>query len=128
MNARQDRQQNRINQGVHSGQLTARETSHIEHNETAIHNEVRNYLEANGGHLTAAEHNHVEHQQNQESRQIYHDKHNAKTYVRTRPAQRAGKRVEQRVERRNRLKCSFHRRFYSSRPASPLSTCSPALK
>ena len=79
VNARQDRQQNRINQGVHSGQLTARETSHIEHNETAIHNEVHNDREANGGHLTAAEHNHVEHQQNKESRQIYNDKHNAKT-------------------------------------------------
>ena len=79
VNARQDRQQNRINQGVHSGQLTARETSHIEHNETAIHKEVHNDREANGGHLTAAEHNHVEHQQDKESRQIYHDKHNAKT-------------------------------------------------
>jgi hypothetical protein len=79
VNARQDRQQNRINQGVHSSQLTARETSHIEHNETAIHNEVHNDREANGGHLTAAEHNHVEHQQNKESRQIYNDKHNAKT-------------------------------------------------
>ena len=53
--------------------------AHIEHNETAIHNEVHNDREANGGHLTAAEHNHVEHQQNKESRQIYHDKHNAKT-------------------------------------------------
>jgi hypothetical protein len=79
VNARQDRQQNRINQGVHSGQLTARETSHIEHNETAIHNEVHNDREANGGHLTAAEYNHVEHQQNKESREIYHDKHNANT-------------------------------------------------
>jgi hypothetical protein len=79
VNARQDRQQNRINQGVHSGELTKGETSHIEHNETAIHNEVHNDREANGGHLTAAEHNHVEHQQNKESQQIYNDKRNAKT-------------------------------------------------
>ena len=41
VNARQDRQQNRINQGVHSGQMTPGETSHIENNETAIHNEAR---------------------------------------------------------------------------------------
>src|SRR5580698_4103436 len=79
VNARQDRQQNRINQGVHSGQLTGRETSNIEHNETAIHNEARADRQANGGHLTGAEHNQIEHQQNRESRQIYNDKHNAKT-------------------------------------------------
>ena len=79
VNARQDRQQNRINQGVHSGQLTPGETSHIEHNETAIHNEVHNDREANGGHLTPQERNHVEHQQNRESGQIYNDKHNGRT-------------------------------------------------
>jgi hypothetical protein len=79
VNARQDRQQNRINQGVHSGELTKGETSHIEHNETAIHNEAHNDRAANGGKLTGAEHNHIEHQQNRESRQIYNDKHNAKT-------------------------------------------------
>jgi hypothetical protein len=79
VNARQDRQQNRINQGVHSGQLTKGETSHIEHNETAIHNEARSDRAANGGHLTGAEHNQIEHQQNRESRQIYRDKHNART-------------------------------------------------
>ncbi len=79
VNARQDRQQNRINQGVHSGQLTGRETSNIEHNETTIHNEARSDRAANGGRLTGAEHNQIEHQQNRESRQIYRDKHNART-------------------------------------------------
>jgi hypothetical protein len=79
VNARQDRQQNRINQGVHSGQLTPGETSRVEHNETAIHNEARSDRAANGGRLTPAEHNQIEHQQNKESRQIYRDKHNAKT-------------------------------------------------
>jgi hypothetical protein len=79
VNARQDRQQNRINQGVHSGELTPGETSHIEHNETAIHNEARSDREANGGTLTPGEHRQIEHQQNRESRQIYRDKHNGKT-------------------------------------------------
>ena len=79
VNARQDRQQNRINQGVHSGQLTPGETSHIEKNETGIHNEVRNDRAANGGRLTPGEHNQIERQQNMESRQIYRDKHNART-------------------------------------------------
>jgi WXXGXW repeat (2 copies) len=79
VNARQDRQQNRINQGVHSGQLTPGETSHIEKNETGIHDEAHADRQANGGHLTPQEHNQIEHQQNAESRQIARDKHNNKT-------------------------------------------------
>ena len=79
VNARQDRQQNRINQGVHSGEMTKGETHHIEKNETAIHNEVKTDRADNGGHLTQQEHHQVEHQQNRESRQIYRDKHNERT-------------------------------------------------
>jgi hypothetical protein len=79
VNARQDRQQQRIGNGVKTGQMTPRETSHVEHNETKIHQEVRNDRTANGGKLTAGEHHQVEHQQNVESRQIHNDKHNAKT-------------------------------------------------
>jgi len=79
VNARQARQQNRISGGVKSGQLTKGETSHIERNEAGIHREVRSDRAANGGKLTPEEHQQVEHQQNMESRQIYHDKHNAKT-------------------------------------------------
>jgi hypothetical protein len=40
---------------------------------------VRNDRAANGGRLTPGEHKQVEHQQNKESRQIYNEKHNAKT-------------------------------------------------
>ena len=79
VNARQDRQQNRINQGVKSGQLTQGETNHIEHNETNIHDQAKTDRAENGGHLTGAEHNQIEHEQNHESHQIYNDKHNAKT-------------------------------------------------
>ena len=75
--ARQVRQQQRIAGGVNSGQLTPRETSRIEHNEAKINKEVRNDRLTNGGKLTPEEHRHVEHQQNRESRQIYHEKHNA---------------------------------------------------
>jgi hypothetical protein len=79
VNARQVRQQNRIAGGVKSGQVTKGETAHIERNEAGIHREVRADRAANGGKLTAQEHHQVEHQQNLESHQIYHDKHNAKT-------------------------------------------------
>jgi hypothetical protein len=79
VNARQVRQQQRIGNGVKSGQLTKGETSHIERNEAGIHREVRSDRAANGGKLTPGEHRQVEHQQNMESRQIYKDKHNART-------------------------------------------------
>ncbi len=77
--ARQVRQQQRIANGVKSGQMTPRETSHVENNEAHINREVHNDRVANGGKLTPEEHRQVEHQQNKESHQIYRDKHNDST-------------------------------------------------
>ncbi len=79
VNAREGNQQARIAQGVKSGQLTPRETSHLENKEAHINNEVHNDRAANGGHLTQQEREQVNHQQNNASKQIYNDKHNAKT-------------------------------------------------
>jgi hypothetical protein len=75
---REENQQDRIAQGIKSGQLTAGETAHIEKNESKINNEVRNDRAANGGKLTAQEKKQVNKQQNRESRQIYRDKHNGR--------------------------------------------------
>ena len=75
---RQRNQQERIAQGVKSGQLTAGETAHLEGREAAIHNEVHNDRVANGGTLTAAERRQVNRQQNRTSRAIYRNKHNAR--------------------------------------------------
>jgi hypothetical protein len=86
--ARQVRQQQRIGNGVESGQLTPRETAHAEHNEAKINKEVRGDRAANGGKLTHEEHRQVEHQQNKESHQIYHEKHNAKTEAHPRGEER----------------------------------------
>ena len=47
-------QQKRIAQGVKSGQLTARETAHLEHREAHINRETRRMKAANGGTLTPA--------------------------------------------------------------------------
>jgi hypothetical protein len=74
---RQENQQDRIAQGVKSGQLTAGETQHLEKNEARINREVRNDRAANGGKLTPEEKAKVNHQLNRQSRQIYRDKHNA---------------------------------------------------
>ena len=71
-------QQDRIAQGVKSGQLTAGETSHLEHQEAGINKEERGMRAQDNGHLTKSDRKTIHKQQNQESRRIYRDKHNAK--------------------------------------------------
>jgi hypothetical protein len=76
---RKENQQDRIANGVKSGQLTPGETANLENKEAAINKETRTDRAANGGKLTAAEKTQINRQQNQTSRQIYADKHNANT-------------------------------------------------
>jgi hypothetical protein len=76
---RKENQQDRIAQGIKSGQLTAGETKNLEKKEAAINKETAGDRAANGGKLTAAEKKQVNQQQNQMSKQIYADKHNANT-------------------------------------------------
>ena len=76
---RKENQQDRIANGVKSGQLTAGETSRLETKEAAINGETKADRAANGGRLTAAEKKQISGQQNQVSKQIYADKHNANT-------------------------------------------------
>ena len=75
---RENRQQQRIAEGVESGQLTPGETARLERQEQRIDNEVKAERAANGGHLTAAERRQVNRQENRESRRIYAAKHNAR--------------------------------------------------
>lgn len=76
---RKDNQQDRIANGVKSGQLTAGETANLETKEAAINGETRADRAANGGKLTPAEKQQINQQQNHLSKQIYNDKHNANT-------------------------------------------------
>ncbi len=76
---RKENQQDRIANGVQSGQLTAGETANLEKKEAAINKETAADRAANGGKLTSAEKKQVNRQQNQVSKQIYADKHNANT-------------------------------------------------
>ena len=71
-----ENQQDRIAQGVKSGQLTAGETSKLEHQETGINQEERGMRAEDNGHLTAQDRHTLAAQQNQESKRIYRDKHN----------------------------------------------------
>jgi hypothetical protein len=75
--ARKENQQDRIAQGVKSGQLTAHETANLETKESRLNKETRTDRAANGGKLTAGEKQQVNRQQNRLSRDIYKDKHNS---------------------------------------------------
>ena len=59
--------------------MTAGETSKLETKEAAINGETSADRAANGGKLTSAEKTQINQQQNQLSKQIYSDKHNANT-------------------------------------------------
>ena len=76
---RQENQQDRIAQGVKSGQLTAGETAKLENQQQGINKEVGGMRQANGGKLTNADKKAVNQQQNQASKNIYNKKHNART-------------------------------------------------
>jgi hypothetical protein len=76
---RKQNQQDRIANGVKSGQLTAGETANLENKEAAINGETRADRAADGGKLTGAQKQQINQQQNQLSKQIYNDKHNAAT-------------------------------------------------
>jgi hypothetical protein len=77
INQRKADQQGRIANGVKSGQLTARETSRLEHQEAGLNREERGMRAQDNGHLTKQDRQVIHAQQNLESRRIYRDKHNA---------------------------------------------------
>jgi len=77
--AREENQQDRIANGVKSGQLTAGETKSLENKEAALNGQARADRAADGGKLTSAERTQLNGEQNHLSKQIYVDKHNAQT-------------------------------------------------
>jgi hypothetical protein len=76
---RKENQQDRIANGIQSGQLTAGETKNLENKEAGINKEESNMRAADNGKLTQADRTKLNHQQNGMSKQIYQDKHNANT-------------------------------------------------
>lgn len=77
VNQRRENQQDRIANGVQSGQLTAGETAGLENREANINKEARTDRRQNGGNLTGSEKARINGQQNKLSNQLYQDKHNA---------------------------------------------------
>lgn len=78
INERKTDQQDRIAQGVKSGELTAGETAHMETQEAGINKEESGMRAQDNGKLTTQDRKTLTKQQNQESRRIYRDKHNTR--------------------------------------------------
>jgi len=77
--ARRDLQQQRIANGVRSGQMSPSEAARAENHEQNINRHIAADRSANGGKLTPQERRNINQRQNGASRQIYNEKHNAKT-------------------------------------------------
>jgi hypothetical protein len=77
VNARQGNQQERINQGVRSGQLTPGETRNLETRDTSINRQAQADRRVNGGALTPQERQQINQRQNNVSNSINRDDHNA---------------------------------------------------
>jgi hypothetical protein len=79
VDARQAKQEQRIEQGVASGTLTARETRRLEREQTRIA-KAETQAKADGT-VTAKERRHLHKAQDAASRDIKHQKHDAQTAV-----------------------------------------------
>ncbi len=77
VNARMENQNDRIQQGVKSGELTKKEAHTVRTQEKAIRTQVKAERATNGGKLTAGEKRQVNKELNGESKKIYRKKHNA---------------------------------------------------
>jgi len=75
VNGREERQQQRIANGVASGKLSAQQTSNLEKREASVQNREQKDMAAHNGHLTKAEQKGINRQQNRISKSIYKDKH-----------------------------------------------------
>jgi hypothetical protein len=77
VNTRQGNQQARINNGVRSGQMTPGEARNVENRDTSINHQAQADRAANGGSLTNQERQQINQRQNNVSRSIANDNHNA---------------------------------------------------
>src|SRR5271154_2844791 len=78
-NTREANQDQRIANGLRSGQMTSGEAARAERTQSNIDQQVHNDRAANGGKLTGQEKQQINGEQNAASRQIYNEKHNDNT-------------------------------------------------
>ena len=75
VNRREQRQQNRIANGLRNDKLNANQAANLERRETRLQNQERKDMAAHNGHLTKTEQRHLNQRENRISRSIYKDKH-----------------------------------------------------
>ena len=80
VNARQNEQAARINQGVRSGQLTGHEVRHLERQQSHIANAEARMRYRHGGRLNPHQRARLARMQNHANRTIYNTKHNGRAY------------------------------------------------
>ena len=78
-NTREANQDQRIANGLRSGQMTSGEAARAERTQSNIDQQVHNDRAANGGKLTGQERQQINNEQNSANRQIYDEKHNGNT-------------------------------------------------
>lgn len=76
---REERQQDRIANGVKSGELTPAETAKLEAREAELNKQIADDKAANGGKLTRKERRKIEKELDEISRKIHRQKHDAQT-------------------------------------------------
>ena len=74
INHREYREQQRINQGIRSGELTRREADRLEAGMAKIRTDER-YARMSGGGISPRERARLEREENRESQRIYRQKH-----------------------------------------------------
>lgn len=79
VNSREENQQDRIANGVQSGQLTSGETKRLENGEQRLQNNEQKDMAADNGHLTKQDQRQLNREANRMSNRVYDDKHNART-------------------------------------------------
>ena len=78
-NTREANQDQRVANGLRSGQMTSGEAARADRTQSRIDQQVHNDRVANGGKLTGAERQQINGEQNAASKQIYNEKHNGNT-------------------------------------------------
>jgi hypothetical protein len=78
-NGREANQDQRIANGLKTGQMTSGEAARADRTQSAIDSQVHNDRAANGGKLTGQERQQIGQEQNAASRKIYNEKHNGST-------------------------------------------------
>ena len=78
VNRREERQQQRIANGIKNGTLSPQGTANLERREASVQKQEQKDMAEHNGHLTKAEQRQLNRRENRISGSIYKDKHNGK--------------------------------------------------